>query len=178
MSITQICSFEKLKNGLPGITSNWGRFLTEASILCFESQNHPNGVEVKISGISQCKVKFEWKIDVSEQMINSWADEQELTEYGACGVAILLILKLTGYTVIQRSKKGTGVDYWLGLDGEEKPFQNAARLEVSGIMAGSENVVKARVSKKIKQTAPSDGKLPAYIAVIEFSNPLSHVVKK
>jgi len=178
MSITKICDFEQLEDGLPGITPRWGKFLAEASVLCFESQNHANGVEVKISGISQCKIKFEWKINISDQTIDSWADEQELTEFGACGVAILLILKLTGYTVIQRAKKGTGVDYWLGYDGEEKPFQNAARLEVSGIMTGSENVVKARVSKKIKQTTPSDGKLPAFIAVVEFSNPLSHLVKK
>lgn len=178
MSSTEICEFENLEEGLPGITPRWGKFLAEASVLCFESQNHKQGVKVKISGIDQCIIQFEWNINITDQIINSWADIQELTEYGACGVAILLILKLTGYTVIQRAKKGTGVDYWLGNKNEEKPFQNAARLEVSGIMTGSANIVKARVNKKIKQTTPSDGKLPALIAVVEFSKPLSHLVQK
>ena len=178
MSSNEVCNIDDLKNGLPGITKAWGELLTEASVVCFESQRHLSGVDVKITGIDDHIVKFFWNIMVSKQTLDSWADEQELTEYGACGVAILLIMKLTEYTIIQRAVKGTGIDYWLGYKDDEIPFQNAARLEVSGIMSNSENKVKARVKKKIEQTNLSDGKLPAYIAVVEFSKPLSYLVKK
>ena len=39
------------------------------------------------------------------------------------------------YTVIHRSRKGTGFDYWLGdeKNEDELPLQSKARLEVSGI---------------------------------------------
>ena len=99
------------------------------------------------------------------------------TEHGAYGIACLLILDLTGLTVIQRSRKGTGFDFWLG-DDEELPFQNKARLEVSGIRQGDAARVAARVAQKKKQTGRSDGFLPAYVIVVDFGTPLARVIKK
>ncbi|MFN6464941.1 MAG: hypothetical protein RMZ41_024410 [Nostoc sp. DedVER02] len=47
----------------------------------------------------------------------------------------MLIRQLTEFTVIERSRKGTGFDYWLGSEEEtgELPFQNKVRLQVPGI---------------------------------------------
>lgn len=168
-----------LQQGLPGLTPIWGQFLCEASAYCFEFHKHPKGVELKVKGMSDTAFKIYWEGDITEQTRNSWNDDQEFTEYGACGIAILLILKLTGFTVIQRARKGTGVDYWLGHKNAERPFQNAARLEVSGILSGDTNAVRARVNKKRKQTQPTDNtSLPAFIAIVEFSEPQSHLVQK
>jgi|CXWL01.1.fsa_nt_gi hypothetical protein len=168
----------KLDRGLPGITPSWGGFLSEASATCLVSQNHGVGVEMNILGSQKAQFKIFWNNQVQSQAFASWNDEQELTEYGACGIAIMLVLELTGYTVIQRAKKGTGVDYWLGYKESNTPFENSARLEVSGILKGGEKEVKGRVKKKIKQTEPSDGLLPAFVVVVEFSKPLSHLVQK
>ncbi len=93
-------------------------------------------------------------------------------------MAILIILALTDYTVIRRSRKGTGIDSWLGYQDADYPFQDAARLEVSGIRRGNDRILNARVSQKIRQTQPSDGALPAYIVVVEFSSPYARLVKK
>jgi len=131
-----------------------------------------------VSGISNTAFQVQWEGEVTEQLRNTWNDEQEATEFGACAIAILLVLELTPYTIIRRSRKGTGFDYWLGYKAMEKPFQDAARLEISGILAGDSNAVKARIAKKKRQTTPSNGMLPAYIVVVEFSKPLSHVVQK
>lgn len=169
----------KLEEGTPGITEAWGKFLTEASTVCFECQQHTTGVEMTVQGLTPTKFKIHWEHSITEQVRNAWEDMQEATEYGACGVAVLLILELTEYTVIQRSVKGTGVDYWLGFKDATLPFQNAARLEVSGIMNGDANAIKSRVKKKINQTKVTDsGNLPAYIVVVEFGKPVSHVVQK
>jgi hypothetical protein len=112
----------------------------------------------------------------------SWNDKEEATEFGACAIAILVILDLTDYTVISRAAKGGGFDYWLGKEenDEELPsYQNKARLEVSGILRGNDSDIQSRVRKKLKQVEPSDDTtLPAYIVVVEFSKPLSLVVKK
>ena len=92
----------------------------------------------------------------------------------------MIIQELTDYTVIERSRRGTGFDYWLGKKGDnsEIPFQNAVRLEVSGIRKGDDSRIKARIKQKLEQVSPTDGTLPVYIVVVEFSNPLAFIVKK
>ncbi len=175
---TYALTLNALQEGLPGITEAWGKLLCEASAFCFECQNHSKGVELKVRGMSTTSFSVYWDTTVTDQLRDAWNDEQDLTEFGACGIAILLILKLTSFTVIQRARKGTGVDYWLGYKNAERPFQNAARLEVSGILSGDASAVRTRVNKKIRQTKPSDGTLPAFIVVVEFSEPLSHLVQK
>lgn len=169
----------KLEEGTPGVTEAWGKFLAEATTVCFECQNHATGVELTVKGFTTTTFKVHWEKDITDQVLNSWDDPQDATEFGACGVAILLILELTRYTVIRKARKGTGVDYWLGFKDASMPFQDVARLEVSGIMTGDDQVVKSRIKKKKNQTKPTDsGNLPAYIVVVEFGKPVSHVVKK
>lgn len=94
---------------------------------------------------------------------------------GACGVAILAARELTGYTVVERSVKGTGFDYWLGAvnspDSQLEPLERKARLEVSGILHGATDIVEARIREKIRQTRRSAGEFPAYIVVVEFHTP-------
>lgn len=178
MSTSGNLDLNRLDRGLPGITPSWGGLLSEASATCLVSQNHPLGVEMEVLGLQKAQFKVYWKNQIQSQELASWNDEQELTEYGACGIAIMLVLELTGYTVIQRAKKGTGIDYWLGYKESNRPFENSARLEVSGILKGDAKEVKGRVKKKIKQTESSDGLLPAFIVIVEFSKPLSHLVQK
>ncbi|MEC4819430.1 MAG: hypothetical protein SAK29_40100 [Scytonema sp. PMC 1069.18] len=72
------------------------------------------------------------------------ADTEVATEYGAYGIAALLMPYLTGLTVIERSIKGKslGFDFWLGsIDDPNTLFQRKARLEVSGIRKGSQNII-------------------------------------
>jgi GrpB-like predicted nucleotidyltransferase (UPF0157 family) len=110
-------------------------------------------------------------------MERSWNDPEEATEYGAVAIAALLAKRETGHTVIERSRKGTGFDYWLGNDSGTL-FQQKARLEVSGIRHGNERAVQGRVRMKLKQTEPSDGSFPAYVVVVEFGTPLAEVRRK
>ncbi|MDZ8054165.1 MAG: hypothetical protein RMX68_017240 [Aulosira sp. ZfuVER01] len=91
-----------------------------------------------------------------------------------------LCVYVTKFIVIERSRKGTGFDYWLGSEDTagELPFQNKVRLEVSGIRKADNSRIRARIKQKIEQTNPSDGKFPAYIIVVEFSRPQSFIVEK
>lgn len=169
----------KLKQGLPAITPAFGAALAEACAVCLTDQGHTQGVEFKVKGDFRAVFKLYWQ-EVTSQMLRCWNDSEYTTEQAAYGIAFLVIQELTEYTVIERSRKGTGFDYWLGKKGEsnELPFQNAVRLEVSGIRKGDNSRVKARVQQKLEQVSPTDGTLPAYIVVVEFSNPLSFMVKK
>lgn len=101
-----------------------------------------------------------------------------MTEYGATGIAVLLIIEMTEFTVIKRARKGEGVDYWLGHKSDKPPFRNKARLEISGILEGNESKIKARLKQKLEQTKLTKSKLPTYIVIVEFSRPVSHLEKK
>jgi hypothetical protein len=74
--------------------------------------------------------------------------------------------------------KGTGIDYWLG-DADSFLFQRTARLEISGIFDGNENLVENRFNQKIMQVKPSDNsKLPVIVSVTSFKQPHSKYAKK
>jgi hypothetical protein len=113
-------------------------------------------------------------------MSQTYADPDEAVEDGACAVAILLVRRITGRTKLELSRKGTGIDYWLGLpDDPGRPFQSKARLEVSGLLKGTDAQVNARVSQKQRQTQRSDSTgLPVYVVIVEFGRPKAKVAER
>ena len=150
----------------------YGSFLAEAASHCLRHSGHPNPVDLCIAGDVSLRASFMW-CGVTEQEESTWADLQEATEYGAYGVAILVVLRLTDATRIERSAKGTGIDYWVG-DGKDERgiFQRTARLEVSGILKGDKTKVAARLAEKLSQTRQSDKTgMPAYVVIVEFGSP-------
>ena len=116
-------------------------------------------------------------IETPEAKRHFWNDLEEATQQGAYAVAILLIRALTGYTVIERSRKGTGFDWWLGT--EDNLFQGKARLEVSGILRGTMRRINSRIKARMDQTRQSDKlALTAYVVVVEFGTPRAKVVQR
>lgn len=165
-----------LESGMPGLTPAWAKVLIEAAAVCLEEKKHKNGVVLSLSGIATDSVALEWNT-VDEQQRNSHHDLQEATEYGACGLAILIVKQLTGKVVLQRSRKGSGFDYWVGDNNSENLdlFAGKARLEVSGILEGNRNSINARVKQKKMQMQPSQNIASGLVAVTEFSSPIIHV---
>ena len=173
-----ILDMDILKEGLPGITPAIGTLFAEASLLCFHQHGHPVGTRLIIDGTFKTSHPVIWSDAITEQTVDAWQDQQEATEFGACGIAILLVLKLTSYTVIRRAVKGDGIDYWFGKQDAQPPFQNAARLEISGILTGDDSAIRRRLREKQAQTTPTDGLLPAHVVIVEFSSPLAHYLVK
>lgn len=166
INVNEIC------NELPGLTSVAGRYLFEACAVCLKRQNHSSsGTTLFFSGDAKIEMNMTWDDIYNENVDKTWKDQEYATEHGAVCLSILTVLKLTEYTVVERSRKKTGFDYWLGSK-DDKLFQNKARLEVSGIFNGSESDIKRRYQVKIKQTDQSDSmKIPAFVGVVEFSRP-------
>lgn len=171
-----------LRRGLPAISPAWGNALVEVAGVCLESQGHSPGVRLAIKGLINNSFSLFWPV-VTDQAIRAWADLQEATEYGATAIAVLLAKRELGFEVIERSAKGTGIDYWLGHEVDGPPFQRKARLEISGILKadGSDGevarTISARVREKLNQTQPSSGSLTAYVIVLEFGRPLAEAQK-
>jgi hypothetical protein len=164
----------------PGWSLTFGATCKDAAAVCLDDQNHPYRVNLQIDGIQDTQVQLQWNaVDNIVRRFN--ADEEVATEYGAYGIAALIMPYLTGLTVIERSIKGTnfGFDFWLGsIDDPNTLFQRKARLEVSGIRKGSKSLLESRVKIKLEQISPSDSLSPGYVCVVEFGTPRTRVVKK
>lgn len=156
------------------MTPAFGLFMAEAASVCLDERGHRSPVDLQVDGDTSAVFGVHF-LEVTRQMRNAHHDDDEATEYGACAIAALVLRDLMGLTVLRRSKKGTGFDYWLAP--ETSPlFRNASRLEVSGIRRGGEKEIRTRVRTKERQIAKSETSLPVYIAVVEFSAPRIRVV--
>jgi hypothetical protein len=166
-----------LAQGMPAITPAFGAGCAEAGSVCLESQEHSCGVKMAVKGIYTHTYEVHWT-PTDEQTRKCWNDMQDATEYGAYGIAFLLIREMTPFTIIERARKGPGFDYWLGYE-DDILFQKKARLEVSGILRGTDVDVNSRAKQKLEQTTPSDRMgFPAYVVIVEFNQPTSKLVTK
>ncbi|PZO58536.1 MAG: hypothetical protein DCF15_05370 [Phormidesmis priestleyi] len=164
----------------PGWSLTFGAACADAAAVCLDDQEHRKQVSLQIDGQHTLEVQLHWNaIDDTIRRFN--ADQEVATEYGAYGIAALVMPYLTNLTIIERSVKGKGFgfDFWLGsIEDVGTLFQRKARLEVSGIRQGSRAMIQSRVNTKLRQISPSDAIAPGYVSVIEFSTPTVHIVEK
>jgi hypothetical protein len=122
-----------------------------------------------------------WRDDeIDEDAIVRSYNKDDATEAGAEAIAFLVSIDRTPFTAVERAITTTGIDYWLGYkENPNNPFERAGRLEVSGILVENPtNKVSTRVTKKLKQTEPTDHTFPVHIIVVEFSEPYATMVLK
>ena len=174
-----IIELNTIRNGLPTLTSDWGNFLSEAGLYCLLRANHVSGVSLKLMN-REDNIRITWNYELDFRAKYSYCDEEEATEYGAICISILLAINLTPFTTVQRACKGGSFDYWLGTSDESNhlPFQECARLEISGIKTGNEIDISNRTKEKLNRyNAVNQKKLPFYISIIEFSKPRANFVE-
>lgn len=167
----------QLSMGMPGLSPAYGGAMAEAAAVCLDDCGHTSGVRLNIEGDVNAAYALSW-LGPTDQARRTWADEQFATEQGAYGVAILVVGDVRGYKVVERSRKGTGFDYWLGDDVGGDLFAAKARLEVSGIRRGDSAAVTSRARQKTSQIAASSALLPGVVAVIEFGQPIARVLDR
>ena len=121
-----------LVSGMPGITSVFGADLMDNCVVMLHRNGHTSPTSISIDGMEKENMDILWKDTFNEQMDRCYADHQDNTEMAAIGISVLLAKQITGYTIISRSRKGTGFDYTLG-DCNDELYIPKARLEISGI---------------------------------------------
>lgn len=172
---------DSLKVGLVGLSPVVGAFYAEAASVCLQQQDHQPGVEMQVDGDCKHRIGVTWSDPGdSNQQRRAWNDEAVATENGAYGIAALLIDRLTEYTIVERSRKGTGFDFWLGKKGASTLLlQDTARMEVSGVRQASSGTVRSRIRRKLDQMTPTDSTaLPGVAVVVEFGSPRTRVKTK
>ena len=167
-----------LKEGMPGMEPALGEGCAHAASVCLEHHRHrPDETQLTVDGSRHAIYDLTWA-PATDQVRRSWADLQEATESGATGIAALLVQDLSGYEILQRSWKGTGFDYWIGAPGKQDlMFQNKARLEVTGILNGTDGEISTRLKQKLDRFAEHPHDLPAMVVVVEFGTPRSRIAE-
>ena len=168
---------ELATGNIPALTPAMGAALAEAGGVCLESQGHSSGATLIVQGYQDGSYSLSWT-PANEQARNRAYNEQErATEMGAAGIAILLAQRVTGYLALEPSRRGTGLDYWLG-ELSDGVIKYQAGLEVSGIRRGSEGYIRTRMREKLRQASQSGRQQwETYAIVVEFGRPLAEVQK-
>jgi hypothetical protein len=167
---------ESLPEECPALSVAFCRMIAEACAVCLEEQSHLPGVVMEIQGLMNAETCVHWK-SLCLGIADTYADAEVATEQGAIAIALLTVKAVTDDSVVRRSMKGTGFDYWLSRTGAP-PYRHDARLEISGLRTARPGRLQARIRQKARQTDRSEGVLPAFIAVVEFSHPLSFLQRR
>lgn len=168
-----------IKEGLPGMHMDLCAHYYSACMTTLHRSGHQDGVVLQLDGDRQSNVMLHWEDYFDDCIDRSWQEINYCTDHAAVCVSCMLAINETEYTIVERSCKGDGFDYWLGHK-DDILFNHAARLEISGILKeNATNTVEKRLKIKIKQTEQSDGScLPAYISIVEFGEPKAIFKKK
>ena len=165
-----------LSNGMPGLTPSQGAVMAEAGSVCLDSEGHGSPVTVTVDGEFSATFQITY-LPITDQMRNGYRFATRVTDQGACGIAILVLLDLTDYEVLEEADRGTHFDYWLVPRGSFL-FQGSARVEISGLRHADDAEISTRTRRKIKQIDRSASILPGFVVVVEFSRPLVRVVRR
>ncbi len=152
------------------LTSAAGLNFAHAASVCLDSCGHALAVKMADEGCFGTEYTIS-RYHVNGQMKRTHNDEPVATEEGAYGVAFMVASKEMDVKAIEKSRKKTGIDYWLGTE-DDFLFQNKLRLEVSGIRNGTDQQLESRYNTKMTQSEKSDyTKLPALVVIVEFGKP-------
>ena len=165
-----------LFHGRIGLTRSEGGHLAECAVVCYHKTGKTRLPNLRVTG----RYAKEFALTgpaVTRQMRRTYADAQEATEYGACGIAALVLEVCAGLTILERAPKGEGgFDYYLApfSEGQNTDSENffgsaTATLEVSGILQGTETDSQYRLNEKIRQVQNRASSLPVFLAIVTFS---------
>jgi hypothetical protein len=172
-------SLSSLRNQkMPGLTAEQGGVMAQAGSVCLDDQGHGTVATLIVEDTrgAFASPQLLRRLPVRDELKNAYAFETRATDHGACGVALLLILRFTDLKVLEESRQTTGYDYWLGRD-PDHAFRDGVMLEVSGIRHGEASDINARVKEKMDRLRKyPDNAGPGYIIVVEFSRPVARVM--
>ena len=175
--MTNRIHLDDLRNGCSGILPSLGSFMCDCVIYLFASQGHLSGVTLEVeTNDGNLDFVVTWEGGLSLEMERTMNDEERATDYGAMGMALLLVMYLTDYQHFTFARRGTGIDFTLYLKRPTVINQPPdARLEISGIREASRtNTTTTRYKLKVEQVKQSDSmNVPVYIVITEFSTPKS-----
>jgi hypothetical protein len=161
----------------PGLTKAIGDSYAEAAAVCMHRHHvSPADVSAVVRDLATECILY-WDAP-SNGVLRAYANEIDATEQGAYAVSLATTEAVVGLVAVSRAETMTGADYYVAPIGSNlEDLETCIRLEVSGVSAGSEAVVQARLRQKVAQTAKGKSNLPALAAVVGFKERLIAIAK-
>lgn len=94
-------------------------------------------------------------------------DRDDATRDGAYSLALAAVEAEAGWVALGRAETRTGADYYVGFT-DAPDYEDAYRLEVSGIDEGDAPQIEYRLTQKLKQAREGQSDLPALACVVGF----------
>jgi hypothetical protein len=162
--------------GRAGLTPSEGGHLAECAVVCYNRSGHSALPVLDVSGRMERRFNLSGPT-ATNRMRRTYGDVQEATEYGACGIAALVVEACEGLTILERAPKdGGGFDYFLAPLPDASEFDNdnffaeaTAALEVSGLLQGTVVDVQYRLHEKMRRLQGGTNMLPTFVVVVSFS---------
>jgi hypothetical protein len=161
----------------PGLTKAIGDSYAEAAAVCMHRHHvSPADVSAVVRDLAtECILHWDAP---SNGVLRAYANEIDTTEQGAYAVSLATTEAVVGLVAVSRAETMTGADYYVAPIGSNlEDLETCIRLEVSGVSAGSEAVVQARLRQKVVQTEKGKSNLPALAAVVGFKERLIAIAK-
>lgn len=159
-------------NGLgerhPGVTLALGDAYAEAAAVCLSAHHQPPA-KITTQYKSEAHVcALSWT-EPTAAVLRAHANEIDATELAAYAVSFAAVESLAGLVAVRRAETLTGADYYVApIGADPDDMESCVRMEVSGVAAGNETVVRARLRQKLRQTERGRSNLPALAVVIGF----------
>ncbi len=119
---------------------------SEAAAVCLSQHHSANLVPLTVIGDLEGEFLLHYE-QASQEIADSRTDLVEAAEDGGVCLALLVVEYLTGEKVVRQAVRQTGVDYFLGKKEQQQIFYQS-RLEVSGILQGTKNLIRQRMKEK------------------------------
>lgn len=184
MTETIVLDLDKLNLALPYMRKSLLDYIYDAAVFLLHYHRHFTGLqcEVRSQDEDTDSATLVWTRQYTQRLKNTFGGTDYAVEFAAEGIACLTIQAFTKFTVIERSLRNDGVDFWLGesRDEDDLVFRRAARMESKGITeARYPSDIKSTLDRGIEQSKQSDDtRLPAFIIVTEFSKPVVIMVQR
>lgn len=184
MTETVVLDLDTLTQALPRVRASLIEYIYDAAVFLQNHHRYQTGLCCEIRSLEEMlhNARLVWTRPYSECMENTFGDTSYAVEFAAEGIACLTIRATTEFTAIRRSQRNDGVDFWLteSDDRDKFPFQFAARMESKGITeARYPSDIKSKIEEGSNQSKRSDeSRLPAYILVTDFGEPVVVKVQK
>ena len=184
MANPTVLDVDQLREVIPDLLEDLAGLMYGAIVMCLHNHSCEFKVLCEVKDLEKTlhETAIVWTREMSNEIEDTFGSPSNAAELAGEGIACLTIRAFTKYKVVRRAIRGEGVDFWLAerQDTDSYPFQFAARMESKGITeARYLSDILTQVNKGIKQSRRSDcTRLPAYIIVTEFGEPVIYMVQR
>ena len=153
-----------------GLTNALGESMTEAAQVCL-SRHHSPAQQVTIYSDNAKSVAIvDWD-EPDARTKGAHNNQIDATEAGACAMSLASVEIERGLVAILRAETRTGADYYIAPTGStHDDLETSIRLEISGVDAGDESLIFARLKTKLRQAQNGLSDKPAMAAVVGFKH--------